>query len=44
MEAFTFEHRPSRLAYANKHVLIALIAVLLVATLVAHVPGILTTS
>ncbi len=34
------EHRPFRSVHANKRVLIALIAVLLVATLVALVPGI----
>src|SRR5712691_11885441 len=35
------EHRPFRLIRANKRVLIAMIAVLLVATLVALVPGII---
>ncbi len=35
------EHRPFRSARANKHVLIALTAVILVATLVALVPGII---
>src|ERR1700730_6248537 len=40
MEAYHMEHRPFRSARANKRVLIALIAVVLVATLVALVPGI----
>ena len=35
------EHRPFRLARVNKRGLIALIAVLLVATIVALVPGII---
>jgi hypothetical protein len=35
------EHRPFRSARTNKRVLIALIAVVLVATLVAVVPGII---
>src|SRR3989475_576888 len=41
MEDYTMKHRPFRSARANKRVLIALIAVLLVATLVALLPGIL---
>src|SRR5258706_5400256 len=41
MEAYTMEHRPIRSIRTNKRVLIALIAVLLVATFVALVPGIL---
>src|SRR6266581_3727418 len=41
MEAYHMEHQPIRSARANKRGLIALIAVLLVATLVALVPGIL---
>src|SRR5256884_8936900 len=41
MEAYHMEHQPIRSARANKRGLIALIAVLLVATLVALVPGII---
>src|SRR6266705_5384216 len=41
MEAYTMEHRPIRSIRTNKRVLIALIAVLLVATFVALLPGIL---
>src|SRR6266516_4904263 len=41
MEDYTMKHRPFRSARANKRVLIGLIAVLLVATLVALLPGIL---
>jgi len=41
MEAYHMEHQPIRSARANKRGLIALIALLLVATLVALVPGIL---
>src|SRR5713226_3139909 len=41
METYTMEHRPFRSRRANKRVLIATITVLLMATLVAVVPGIL---
>src|SRR5256712_1278953 len=43
MEDYTMKHRPFRSARANKRVLIGLIAVLLVATLVALLPGIVGT-
>jgi hypothetical protein len=41
MEAYDMEHQPFRSTRANKRVLITLIAVVLVATLVALVPGII---